>query len=275
MKSRSRGFEIALNALMFVFLYAPLLVMVFFSFNAGKSTSVFSGFSLYWYGEVFSSSDTMTALRNTLLLAVLSASVATVMGTMAAVGIQRMRSRALSQTVMTVTNIPMMNPDIVTGVSLMLLFVFIGRFMGLANSLSFWTLLIAHITFNLPYVILNVLPKLRQTDKHLTDAALDLGCTPRQAFFKVVLPAVRPGIVSGWLMAFTLSLDDFVISYYTNGADFQTLPLKIFAMTKKTVKPDMYALSSLIFVTILLLLTLSNVLQQRSEEAARRMQQQQ
>ena len=274
MKSRSRGFEIALNALMFVFLYAPLLVMVFFSFNAGKSTSVFSGFSLYWYGEVFSSSDTMTALRNTLLLAVLSASVATVMGTMAAVGIQRMRSRALSQTVMTVTNIPMMNPDIVTGVSLMLLFVFIGRFMGLANSLSFWTLLIAHITFNLPYVILNVLPKLRQTDKHLTDAALDLGCTPRQAFFKVVLPAVRPGIVSGWLMAFTLSLDDFVISYYTNGADFQTLPLKIFAMTKKTVKPDMYALSSLIFVTILLLLTLSNVLQQRSEEQARKAQQQ-
>ena len=274
MKSRSRGFEVALNALMFVFLYAPLLVMVFFSFNAGKSTSVFSGFSLYWYGEVFSSSDTMTALRNTLLLAVLSASVATVMGTMAAVGIQRMRSRALSQTVMTVTNIPMMNPDIVTGVSLMLLFVFIGRWFGLANSLSFWTLLIAHITFNLPYVILNVLPKLRQTDKHLTDAALDLGCTRRQAFFKVVLPAVRPGIVSGWLMAFTLSLDDFVISYYTNGADFQTLPLKIFAMTKKTVKPDMYALSSLIFVTILLLLTLSNILQQRSEEQARRMQQQ-
>lgn len=275
MKARSRGFEVALNVLMFVFLYAPLLVMVFFSFNASKSTSVFSGFSLYWYGEVFSSSDTMTALRNTLLLAVLSASIATVMGTMAAVGIQRMRSRALSQTVMTVTNIPMMNPDIVTGVSLMLLFVFIGRFMGLANSLSFWTLLIAHITFNLPYVILNVLPKLRQTDKHLTDAALDLGCTPRQAFFKVVLPAVRPGIVSGWLMAFTLSLDDFVISYYTNGADFQTLPLKIFAMTKKTVKPDMYALSSLIFVTILLLLTLSNILQQRSEEQARRMQQQQ
>ena len=275
MKSRSRGFEVALNALMFVFLYAPLLVMVFFSFNASQRTSVFTRFSLYWYGEVFSSSDTMTALRNTLLLAVLSASIATVMGTMAAVGIQRMRSRALSQTVMTVTNIPMMNPDIVTGVSLMLLFVFIGRWFGLANSLSFWTLLIAHITFNLPYVILNVLPKLRQTDKHLTDAALDLGCTPRQAFFKVVLPAVRPGIVSGWLMAFTLSLDDFVISYYTNGADFQTLPLKIFAMTKKTVNPDMYALSSLIFVTILLLLTLSNVLQQRSEEAARRMQQQQ
>ena len=270
MKTRSRGPELALNVLMFVFLYAPLLVMVFFSFNASKSTSVFSGFSLHWYGEVFSSSDTMTALRNTLLLAELSASVATVMGTMAAVGIQRLRSRFVSQTVMTVTNIPMMNPDIVTGVSLMLLFVFIGRWLGLATSLSFWTLLIAHITFNLPYVILNVLPKLRQTDQHLTDAAMDLGCTRSQAFFKVVLPAVRPGIISGWLMAFTLSLDDFVISYYTNGADFQTLPLKIFAMTKKTVKPDMYALSSLIFVTILLLLTLSNVLQQRSAEAEKR-----
>lgn len=267
MKSKSRGFELALNILMFVFLYAPLLVMVFFSFNASKSTSVFSGFSLYWYGEVFSNSDTMTALRNTLVLALLSSTVATVMGTMAAVGIQRMRSRFLSQTVMTVTNIPMMNPDIVTGVSLMLLFVFIGRWLGLTNSLSFWTLLIAHITFNLPYVILNVLPKLRQSDRHLTDAAMDLGCTRPQAFFKVVLPAIRSGIASGWLMAFTLSLDDFVISYYTNGADFQTLPLKIFAMTKKTVKPDMYALSTLIFIAILLLLTLSNLLQSRSEKS--------
>ena len=270
MRSRgSRCFELTLNILMFVFLYAPLLVMVFFSFNASKSTSVFSGFSLYWYREVFSSSDTMTALRNTLLLAVVSSTAATLMGTMAAVGIQRMR-RPLSQTVMTVTDIPMMNPDIVTGVSLMLLFVFIGRRLGLANSLSFWTLLIAHITFNLPYVILNVLPKLRQTDRNLTDAALDLGCTPSQAFFKVVLPAIRPGIISGWLMAFTLSLDDFVISYYTNGANFQTLPLKIFAMTKKTVKPDMYALSTLIFVTILLLLILVNALQNRSEEAYKR-----
>lgn len=267
---RSRALEVALNTLMFVFLYAPLLVMIFFSFNASKSTSVFTGISLHWYGEVFSSSDTMTALRNTLLLALISSTVATVMGTMAAVGIQRMRSRFLSQTVMTVTNIPMMNPDIVTGVSLMLLFVFIGRFLGLANSLSFWTLLIAHITFNLPYVILNVLPKLRQTDKHLTDAAMDLGCTRRQAFFKVVLPAIRSGVMAGWLMAFTLSLDDFVISYYTNGADFQTLPLKIFAMTKKTVKPDMYALSTIIFVTILLLLIVVNLLQQRSEEAYER-----
>ena len=267
---KSRLAERGLNFLMFLFLYAPLLVMVFFSFNAGKSTSVFSGFSFYWYGELFSSSDTMTAVRNTLLLALLSATVATVMGTMAAVGVFRMRSRTASQTVMTVTNIPMMNPDIVTGVSLMLLFVFLGRLLGLANSLSFWTLLIAHITFNLPYVILNVLPKLRQTDKHLTDAALDLGCTQRQAFFKVVLPAIRPGVFAGWLMSFTLSLDDFVISYYTNGADFQTLPLKIFAMTKKTVKPDMYALSTLIFVTILLLLILSNVLKNRSEEKARR-----
>jgi spermidine/putrescine transport system permease protein len=147
----------------------------------------------------------------------------------------------------------------------MLLFVFAGRLLGFTEYLSFWTLLIAHITFNLPYVILNVLPKLRQTDVSLYEAAMDLGCTPIKAFFKVIMPAIMPGVVSGALMAFTLSLDDFVISYYTTGADFQTLPLKIFAMTKKTVKPDMYALSSLIFVTILVLLIVINILQERSE----------
>ena len=169
----------------------------------------------------------------------------------------------------TVTNIPMMNPDIVTGVSLMLLFVFAGRLLGLAESLSFVTLLIAHITFNVPYVILNVLPKLRQTDVHLYEAAQDLGCTPIKAFFKVVIPSILPGIISGALMAFTLSLDDFVISYYTVGPDVQTLPLKIFAMTKKTVKPDMYALSTLIFVTILVLLIVINILQEKAEKKAK------
>ena len=224
-----------LIGLVYTFLYAPLLVMAFFSFNATKSTSVFSGFSLHWYDELFKSAETMEALGNTLLLAVLSAVIATVIGTLAAVGIYKMRSKALSSVVMGVTNVPMMNPDIVTGVSLMLLFVFVGRLMGASTSLSFWTLLIAHITFNIPYVILNVLPKLRQTDPHL-------------------------------LMAFTLSLDDFVISYYTNGTDFQTLPLRIYSMTKKTVKPDMYALSTIIFVTILVLLLLSNLLQEKSEK---------
>ena len=162
---------------------------------------------------------------------------------------------------MSVTNIPMMNPDIVTGVSLMLLFVFAGKLFGAQTSLSFWTLLISHITFNLPYVILNVLPKLRQTDKNLSEAAMDLGSTPLRAFFNVTLPSISSGILSGFLMAFTLSLDDFVISYYTNGAGFQTLPLKIFAMTKKVVKPDMYALSSVIFITVLTLLIVTNIIQ--------------
>ncbi len=181
-----------------------------------------------------------------------------------------MRRGAFKSSVMTVTNIPMMNPDIVTGVSLMLLFVFIGRFIGTRNSLSFATILIAHITFNLPYVILNVLPKLAQTDRHLSEAALDLGATETQAFFKVVLPAISPGILSGFLMAFTLSIDDFVISYYTTGADFVTLPLKIYAMTKKTVKPDMYALSTIIFVTVLMLLVCINLMQFKAEKKSRR-----
>ncbi len=255
------------NFIIFLFLYAPLFVMMFFSFNESKSTSVFSGFSLKWYEEMFSNRDTMQALTNTLLLALLSAVIATVLGTLAAVGIYRMRSRWVRNVTMNVTNIPMMNPDIVTGVSLMLLFVFIGRMIGASDSLNFFTLLIAHVTFNLPYVILNVLPKLRQTDPHLMEAAEDLGCHPFRAFMEAVVPSIRPGIVSGFLMAFTLSIDDFVISYYTNGADFQTLPLMIFSMTKRTVKPNMYALSTLIFVVVLLLLVLSNLL--GKDESAR------
>ena len=258
------------TALVYALLYAPLLVMVFFSFNESKSTSVFSGFSVRWYRELFSSSDTVTALKNTLILAVVSAVIATILGTAAAVGIWKIRNRSVRSTVMTVTNIPMMNPEIVTGVSMMLLFVFVGRLIGAAHSLSFWTLLIAHVTFNLPYVILNVLPKLRQTDKYLSEAAMDLGSTPLRAFFSVVLPQAYSGIMSGFIMAFTLSLDDFVISYYTNGADFQTLPLKIFAMTKKTVKPDMYALSTLIFVVVLLLLVISNLLSAKDDVPAKK-----
>lgn len=256
-------------ALIYIILYAPLLVMVFFSFNEAKSTTVFTGFSLKWYAELFSSSDTMTALRNTLVLAVTSAVIATVIGTAAAVYMYKLRSRAWKASLDMVTNLPMMNPEIVTGVSMMLLFVFVGRLIGASNSLSFGTLLIAHVTFNLPYVILNVLPKLNQTDPHLAEAALDLGSTPMEAFFKVTLPSIMPGIVSGMIMAFTMSLDDFVISYYTTGSDFQTLPLKIFAMTKKTVKPDMYALSSVIFLTVLVLLLVVNISQIRQEKKDR------
>ena len=254
------------NFLIFLFLYAPLFVMMFFSFNESKSTSVFTGFSLKWYSEMFSNRDTMEALTNTLILALLSAVIATILGTLAAVGIYRMRSRWVRNVTMNVTNIPMMNPDIVTGVSLMLLFVFIGRLIGASESLNFFTLLIAHVTFNLPYVILNVLPKLRQTDPHLMEAAEDLGCHPVRAFFEAVIPSVRPGIFSGFLMAFTLSIDDFVISYYTNGSSFQTLPLKIYSMTKKKVKPDMYALCTLIFITILVLLIIINIAQAKSEK---------
>lgn len=255
-----------ITSVIYLFLYAPLLVMVFFSFNASSSTSVFSGFSLKWYGELARKQDVVVALRNTLTLAALSSVIATLLGTLAAVGIFNLKSKVTKSAMMTVTNIPMMNPDIVTGVSLMLLFVFIGRLVGAQQSLSFVTLLIAHITFNLPYVILNVLPKLRQTDPRLYEAAQDLGAPPLKAFFKVVLPSIMPGVISGLMMAFTLSLDDFVISYYTNGTGFQTLPLMIFSMTKKKVKPDMYALSTLIFLTILILLLLSNIVQARADK---------
>ncbi len=254
------------TVLIYVLLYAPIAVMVFFSFNSAKSLVVFEGFSLRWYGELFRDEATLEALKNTLILAVLSSLISTVIGTAAAVGIDKMKKGWKKSAIMTVTNIPMMNPDIVTGISMMLLFVFAGKLVGSQNVLSFYTVLIAHITFNLPYVILSVLPKLRQTDKHLAEAAQDLGCTPIQAFFKVVLPSIMPGVISGMIMAFTLSLDDFVISYFTLGAEFQTLPIRIFSMTKKVVTPDTYALSTLIFVSILVLLIASNLLGAKNDK---------
>ncbi|MPN28687.1 Sulfate transport system permease protein CysW [bioreactor metagenome] len=200
------------------------------------------------------------------MLAISSSAVATILGTAAAVGIDKIRNKHLKSSLMSVTNIPMMNPEIVTGVSMMLLFVFAGRIFGMVGVLGFWTLLIAHITFNLPYVILSVLPKLRQMDKHLFEAALDLGCTPAQSFMKVILPMIKPGIITGLIMSFTLSLDDFIISYFVSGPKWQTLPIRIFSMTKKRVKPDMYALSTIIFIVILLLLILINVSQARGEK---------
>ena len=242
----------------FALLYAPIIVMIFFSFNEGQSLAVFTGFSTKWYGEFFRDDKAMNALGNTLLLAVLSSLISTIIGSFAALGIDRMRNKMIRSTVMLTTNIPMVNPDIVTGISLMLVFVFLGRILSLKYSLSFWTLLIAHVTFNLPYVIMSVLPKFSQMDKHLTEAALDLGCTPNQAFFKVELPAILPGIMTGAIMAFTLSIDDFVISNFTSGIDFQTLPMYIYSMTKKAVKPDMYALSTLVFVAVFILLVLIN-----------------
>lgn len=254
------------TALIFVILYAPIAVMVLFSFNSINSTGVFAGFSTYWYRELFRDGATLAALKNTLVLAVSSSLIATIIGTVAAVGIFKLKNRAARSAIMTVTNIPMMNPDIVTGISMMLLFVFVCVRLAGAASLSFGTVLIAHITFNLPYVILSVMPKLRQMDKHLTEAALDLGCTPMQAFFKVELPSIMPGVISGLIMAFTLSLDDFVISYFTTGSGFETLPIRIYSMTKKRVTPDMYALSTLIFIAVLALLVLSNLAGSKSEK---------
>ena len=247
------------TALVLIFLFAPIAILLVFSFNEAKSLSVFSGFSLYWYKELFRDSDTLGAVRNTLVLAVSAALISTVMGTAAAVGINKLRSRYLRTIMDTVTNIPMINPDIITGISLMLMFVFVGRLFGAATSLSFWTMLIAHVTFCLPYVILQVLPKLQQMDKSLPEAAMDLGCTPLRAFIKVEIPEIMPGVVTGLIMAFTLSLDDFVISYFTAGNGFQTLPIRIYNITKKTVTPKMYALATIIFFVILIMLMISNL----------------
>ena len=255
MKPASKVF----TALIMIFLFAPIVILLVFSFNEAKSLSVFSGFSLYWYRELFRDSETLNAVKNTLVLAVCAAAISTVMGTAAAVGINKLRNRYLHAVMDTVTNIPMINPEIITGISLMLMFVFVGRLFGAATSLSFWTMLIAHVTFCLPYVILQVLPKLQQMDKSLPEAAMDLGCTPLRAFLKVEIPEILPGIVTGMIMAFTLSLDDFVISYFTTGNGFQTLPIRIYNMTKKTVTPKMYALATIIFFVILALLLISNL----------------
>ena len=251
--------------IVFAVLYAPLAVMVLFSFNASASTTTFTGFSLRWYQNLFTDFNLMEVLGNTLIISVLAATLATVLGVVAACGIYRMKSRALKNAVNTVTNIPLTNPDIITGVSLMLLFTFAGAAIGRSNVLGFWTLLLAHITFNLPYVILNVLPKLYQSDRSLYEAALDLGCTPFRAFRKVTFPSIVPGILSGFIMAFTLSLDDFIISYYTNG-HFSILATNLYTAVKKPIRPTYYALYTLIFLAILVLMLTVNLMQLRSEK---------
>ena len=253
-----KSFSKIYTAIILIFLFAPIAVLIFFSFNSGSSTSVFEGFSFRWYKELFKNTEILNALKNSLILAVVSAAISTIIGTAAAYGIHHMKKKWLRRSVMTATNIPMMNPDIITGISLMFLFVFVGTMLGMSTKLNFWTMLIAHVTFCLPYVILNILPKFRQMDKALPEAALDLGCTPLQAFFKVELPAILPGVFTGMIMAFTMSLDDFVISYFTSGVDFQTLPILIYSMTKKSVKPTIYALSTIVFIIILVLLLITN-----------------
>ena len=242
-------------------LYIPILTLILFSFNSSESTSVFTGFDLKWYAELFASPDAFTALRNTLVLAILSALLATVIGTAAAEGIYKLRSKLLKTAITSVTNIPMMNPDIVTGMSMMLFFAAVMAILKIGdyNDIGFIAMLISHTTFCLPYVFLSVLPRINELGNTMSEAALDLGCTPLQSFFKVKLPNIMPAVLSGMVMAFTLSLDDFVISYFVGPTNFQTLPLLIYSMTKKTVKPDMYALSTIIILSVFILLIVSNV----------------
>lgn len=250
-------------AFIYLFLYAPILVLIFFSFNESKSRTNFTGFSLKWYQSLFQNETILNGLKNTLIVSVIAAVLATVLGTMAAIGIHNMRKKVKSL-VMNATYIQVINPDIITGISLMLMFVFIKNAVGL--NLGFVTVLLSHITFDVPYVILNVLPKLRQMDNSLYEASLDLGCPPLKSFFKAVVPQIMPGILSGFLMAFTFSLDDFVVTYFTSGSGYQTLTIVVESMTKRRVSPEINALSTIIFVVVLLSLILINIKDAKEEE---------
>lgn len=237
--------------LIFIFLYAPIVTLIVLSFNASKTRAKWGGFTLKWYRSLFENEAILGALGNTLLIALLSALIATAIGTVACISINSMkkRNRAI---LMGVTNIPMLNAEIVTGISLMLLFISLGIKFG------FLTILLAHITFNIPYVILSVMPRMKQLNPSTYEAALDLGASHIQAFFRVVFPDILPGILSGFLMAFTMSLDDFIITHFTKGPGIDTLSTKIYTEVKKGIKPEMYALSAIIFVTVLILLLLVN-----------------
>ena len=286
--SRRRTGSRLFMGLVFFFLYAPILLMIIFSFNAGNSSMVWQGFSLRWYEELFRDRSIMRSVSTTLLVALLATVISAVAGTFAAVGFYSMRKRTRSA-LLSVNNIPMMNADIVTGVSLCLLFVAVFGFWNdfAANyrltftlfgslyritfpklSLGFGTMLVAHITFNIPYVILSVGPKLRQMDRNLIDAAQDLGCTWMQAFWKVILPEIKPGIISGALIAFTMSVDDFVISYFTAGSSVSTLAMEIYSMARKRISPDINAISTILFVIVLLLLVVNNLREARAERSA-------
>lgn len=247
-------------AAVLMFLYVPIFVLIVFSFNESKSRSVFSGFTLDWYEKLFRNDIIISSLINTIIIAVIASIVSTILGTLAAIGINNMR-KVPKALVMNVTNMPIINPEIVTGVSLMLLFVFFAARMNL--EFGFVTLLIAHITFDVPYVILNIMPKFKQLDPHLYEAAQDLGCSPFKAFRKVVLPEIMPGVISGFLMAFTYSLDDFVISYFTSGSTSQTLPITIYSMTRRKVSPEINALSTLIFLVVVIILIVKNIIENK------------
>lgn len=247
-------------ALVLMFLYVPIFVLIVFSFNETKSRSVFSGFTLEWYERLFRNEIIISSLVNTIIIAIIASVVSTILGTLAAIGINSMK-KIPKAIVMNITNMPIVNPEIVTGVSLMLLFVFFAARMNL--EFGFVTLLIAHITFDVPYVILNIMPKFKQLDPHLYEAAQDLGCSPFKAFRKVILPEIMPGVLSGFLMAFTYSLDDFVVSYFTSGSTSQTLPITIYSMTRRKVSPEINALSTLIFIAVVIVLIVKNIIESR------------
>ena len=245
--------------LILIFLYAPIVTMMVLSFNSSKSRTQWGGFTLQWYTQMFDSATIMDALVNTLLIAFVSALIATIIGTAASIAINSMKP--LPRTIiMGITNIPMLNADIVTGISLMLAFIAFGI------SLGFQTILIAHITFNIPYVILSVMPKLKQTNKSTYEAAMDLGASPVYAFFKVVFPDILPGVLSGFLLAFTMSLDDFIITHFTKGAGINTLSTLIYSEVRRGIKPSMYALSTIIFLAVLVLLLITNFAPGRKKE---------
>ena len=247
------------NGLIFLFLYAPIFVLIVFSFNDSKSRVVWNGFSLRWYEELFQDEEILQALGVTLSVAIIATLVSTLIGTLAAIGFRSVNAK-LRRVLMAMNNFPMVNPEIVTGIALMLLFVFIHRTTGLLQP-GYIPLLLSHITFCIPYVVLQVLPRLRQANPHLYEAAVDLGCRPVPAFLKVMVPEILPGIITGALMAFTMSLDDFVISLFTSGASAQNLSVTIYAMVKRRVTPEINALSTLMFGAVLVLLILVNVFQ--------------
>ena len=264
--------------LVYIFLYAPIVLLIVFSFNATKSNRVWGGFSTQWYVELFHNTRLLGALRTTIILSVLAAVIATILGTAAAIGFYSMRRRSRS-VFLAVNNIPLTNADIITGVSMMLLFVFaigvfnssaISEVLGIRWRTGFGTLLIAHITFNAPYVILSVMPKLRQLDPNIYEAAQDLGASGLLAFRKVILPEIMPGVLNGLIIAFTMSIDDFVISYFTKGSGVTTLAVEIYTMVKKPVTPEINALSTLMFLVVFALLLTVNIRQARQETASAR-----
>ena len=277
MKRKNSVFARVCMILALIFMYAPILVLIIFSFNDSKSRTVWTGFSFHWYADLFSDTRILKSLATTLEVSVIAMIVATILGTMAAIGFASMRRKPRS-VVMAINNIPMMNADIVTGVSLMMLFVFafgafnatLGKVFGITLRTGFGTLLLAHITFDIPYVILSIMPKFNQLDPNLYEAALDLGASPWQAFRKVVLPELMPGILSGAMLSFTMSVDDFVISYFTAGSGASTLAMEIYAMTRKRISPEINALSTLIFAVVLIALIAVNIHSAHQERVQRK-----